>query len=263
MLANLKIASSNRRRVIIIASVTLLALLAGVYTFWSMNTWSTYKTSYGDWQKELKTDIDAALTLPMTSASERTKKLSAFKDVSTEIDMAKLSLCRLPGMIGWQRVIGTLHESEDTCNRTVSEAAAFGEKMQITVNYLESERALAAAIAKTVAASNDKVTEATWDAQVSIWQDGGKEIAKIPLTIATFKSVKADALEKVKVVEVAWQELIAAHGAKDKTKYIEAQAKLATAYDGLAEIATISNKELSSLAASLQAAYGETFKSRT
>jgi len=263
MIAKLKIASPKRRRVIIIAAVTLVAVLIGAYAFWSVNTWGAYKTSYADWQKELRTSVDAAIALPVTTSSERTKKLSAFKNISTEIDSAKQSLCRLPTMIGWQRVIGTLHEREEACNQVVGRAGAFGEKMKATVGYLESEQALASAIAAMVAASNDKLTEATWGSQVSIWQDGGKVIAKVALPTATFKPIKADAIEKAKAVELAWQELIVAHEAKDKAKYVEAQGKLAAAYDGLAGVATASGQVLSTLATSLQTAYAETFNSHT
>jgi len=250
--------SPKRRRVIIAAISGLVLVLVAVYTFWSMNTWSVYKTTYESWQKELRNDVDAAMALPGTTANERAKKLTAFKSISSTITKTQQSLCRTPAIITWQHVIGELRHRQEVCAQIINKADSFGKKMQTTNSYLENEQTTANTIEKALVASEGKVTEATWNSQVAIWQDAGKAIRNLS-SEAAFTPIKASALEKIKVLESAWQELIAAHTAKDKAKYTEAQGKLTIAYEALSSLSTVSVEQLTKLADSLQSAYAQAF----
>ncbi|MDN5274103.1 MAG: hypothetical protein JWP06_4 [Candidatus Saccharibacteria bacterium] len=255
--------SPKRRRTLTITAISgLFVVLVAVYTFWSMNTWSSYKTTYESWQKELQVSVDAAMALPGTTSAERAKKLTAFKNVSGTITSAQQSLCHTPVIIAWQHVIVGLRQHEEACAQTISKADTFGKKMQMTTSYLESEQTVAMTIEKTLAASQDKVTEATWNSQVTTWQDADKAIGKMS-SGATFAPVKASALEKVKVLESTWQELLAAHAAKDKTKYTEAQSNLTIAYAALGSLSTVSAGQLAPLTTALQSAYAQLFSLKT
>jgi hypothetical protein len=252
-----------RRKLIIMTTIGLVVLVIAGYAFWSMNTWSAYKTSYENWRKDLRTGINMAVALPVSSTSERSKKMTAFKSISKKIVEAQGSLCRPQPLIAWQHAIDTLRQSEEDCNRIIAGAEAFGKKMQATTTYLEKEQALAAALANARTTSGDTATEATWESQITTWQDAGKKIAKISSRETSFDKVKVSATDKVKSIESAWQELIAAHKAKDKTKYLEAQAKLATTYEALASLSTESAEQLTALANSLQTAHSQLFGSNT
>lgn len=250
----------SRRRMLIIGGAIVVLLIAG-YGFWSMNTWNTYKTSYENWQKDLRKDVDGAIALPVSTQAERAKKKTAFKNVSNEIISAQRSLCSVSGMIAWQHVIGTLREREEACARIIVQASTFGEKMQQVTTYLEYEQTLTKALATAISTSSDKVTESTWGAQTTIWRDAEKAITKIPTSEALFQPVRTGAIDKVKAIEFAWGELIAAHTAKDKAKYTEAQAKLAVAYEALPSLANTSSQQFKNVTESLQKAYAELFKS--
>jgi hypothetical protein len=253
--------SLSKRRVIIIAVVVATVLLLAAYAFWSVNTWNSYKTSYENWQKDLRQDVDAAIALPATNPTERMKKKTAFKDVSKEINVAQQSLCEVPNMAAWQSLISTLRERKDACAQIVAQASTFGKKMQQTITYLEHEQTIAKAFSSAIVASSGKVTEETWGSQVAIWQDAEKAVLKVPASEEPFQPIRTAAIDKMKVVQVAWAELIAAHTAKDKAKYIDAQAKLATAYEALPSLVNMSNQEFVKVSKALQSSYDELFSS--
>lgn len=249
--------SLKRRRTLVIAAISgLFVVLVAAYAFWSVSTWSTYKTTYESWQKQLKVSVDSAMVLPGVTSVERAKKLTAFKNVSSMIASTQRLLCHTPVIVTWQHVIVSLREREEACAQTISKADTLGKKMQTTTSYLESEQVVATIIEKALTASQDKVTEATWGSQETTWQDADKAIGKVS-SEATFAPVKASALEKIKGLESTWQELLAAHATKDKAKYIEAQAKLATAYGALGSLSTVSAEQLATLTTSLQSTYSQ------
>jgi hypothetical protein len=257
-----RMAPRRRRRIIIIASVVLVALLVAIYAFWSMNIWNSYKTTYESWHKELRTSINSTMALPAATPAERAKKVTAFQGTSSKIDTAKQSLCRTPGLITWQHAIYNLRQREEACTQIIGEADMFGKKMQATTNYLKSEQALASAIATALAASEGKVTEETWGSQVATWQDASKAIAKISSAESLFVPLKTSATEKVTSIQTAWQDVIAAHTAKDKAKYSEAQTKLIAAYAALSSISTVNAEQLSKLTTPLESAYADLLSSK-
>lgn len=258
ILFNLKRLSSKHRRIILImAVVSGVVLIGGGYIFWSINTWNTYKTSYEGWQNELRIEADKAMNLSSATPSERTKKKNAFKDVSAKINSVRGSLCNVSAGAAWQRFVGELRQREESCARVVDRASVFGDKTKQVIAYLEHEQALAATISAAISASADKVTETTWSSQVSIWQNAGNVITKMSVSETSFKVVKTAALDKIKAIESAWQAVIAAHEAKDKAKYVEAQTALATAYAGLSELVNVGAQQFSAVADSLQSTYAE------
>jgi hypothetical protein len=252
----------HRRATIIVASAVLAVLLITAYGLWSINTWSSYRTTYQNWQKELRASVDAAVTLPVTTSAERAKKMTAFKGVTDKIDTAKPSLCHIPSVIAWQRIISDLRQREDACSHVIGEADLFNKKMQATVNYLKSEQALVTIIQAALATYKEKVTEETWSSQMAVWKDASAAVAKISSTEPAFTPVKTEAVEKIRLVGAAWQDLISAHAAKDKTKYNEAQSKLVEAYAALHSVSTTSTEQLAKLATSLQLAYQQLFNAK-
>lgn len=241
--------------VFVVISVTVIGLI-GTYSFWSLKTWEAYRLSYGAWQKELRTDTDTAVTLPTANQAQRSQKTAALEGISSDIIAAKRSLCAIHVMVRWQVIIIALKEREDTCHRVVETASSLGEKIQTTTKYLENEQVLVGII---TAASNSQAstTEATWQSQVETWGIAVEAIKKMSVEPA-FIPVKDGTLSATQSVATAWQNIVVAHKAKDKAKYVEAQTRLADAYDALRGVVSHSH-EFTKLADSLQAAYGETF----
>jgi hypothetical protein len=258
-----RIGSTHKRKIIVITSIVIVVLAIAAYALWSVNVWSVYKTSYENWQKELKTSINAAIALPGKTPAERSKKRVAFKDVSDKISAAQESLCRTPSLVTWQHAISSLREREEACGQVLGGAETFGKKMQTTITYLDNEQALATALATAITASEGKVTEDTWGSQTGTWLSASKAITGISSTDTSFKVVKTSALEKVASIQAAWSDLITAHSAKDKAKYLEAQGKLAVAYEALPSLSTTSAEQLTGLATSLQTSYSQVFGSNT
>jgi hypothetical protein len=254
----------NHRRLFIISGVIIVTLgLIGAYSFWSMSAWETYRLSYVGWQEELRSDMDSAITLPAGKQQERARKMSALKDVSTDIIKAQGSLCAssVHYLIGWQHFMSTLKEREDACRQIVTAAGRLGEELQAAMVYLENEQKLADIIT-TAAGSQTTVTETTWGSQIAAWQEAGGAIKKMSVS-PDFTPVKDSTLENIRLVGAAWRQLDAAHKAKNKTEYLRAQTQLTSAYKSLREVTVrVGEQQLAKLADSLQTAYDAVFDSK-
>ena len=199
------------------------------------------------------------LALPATTHAERSGKMSALKNVSNNIVSAKKSLCSVSSLVSWQQFLTPLKAQKEACDHIIKTADAFGDKIQATVSYIENEQALMKIITASTG-SQDKITEAVWDTQTTTWQGATDSLKKLSVQ-TSFAPVKDSAITDAQAIEAAWQGLIAAHKAKDKTKYLEAQAQLAQAYGALGAIAAQSTQQFLSVANSLQTAYKDAFSS--
>jgi hypothetical protein len=248
----------RHRRAVIITSIciVLLALIAG-YAVWSTNTWKEYKVAREKWQSSLQKSVDTALALPATNHEERSRKMTKFKSVSSDITSAKESLCTISSLLSWQLFIDGIKKEKQACDQQIETADAFSLKMQKTITYLENEQYLTKLVISSVA-SQDKLTEASWDSQPATWQVTVDAVKKMSVE-AEFTPVKNNAVELTQSIQSAWKAVIDAHKAKDKSKYLEAQAKLVQSYDVLPQLAAKSTQQFETIARALQTAYQKAF----
>jgi hypothetical protein len=253
-----QISSKHRRFLAIIAAVILVVLLIGVYIFWSMNTWGSYKSSYEDWQKDFHTRVDRAITLPVATQPERASKMTALQDISNTVGAGKQSLCTVSPVIEWQHVVGSLKEQEVACQEIIKNADELNGKLRAVTQFLKNEQVLAAILTTAAKDTEGKTTEASWAGQLTAWKTASEVVAGMASEVS-FTPVKAAALEKIQSIESAWQELLTAHQAKDKSKYIEAQVRLGEAYNALPSVQTVGATQLAGLTSLLETEYREVF----
>lgn len=232
-------------------------LLVGGYAFWSKVTWDGYEHKFTRWHADTKAQITKALSLPVTNEQERQKKFEALKQGSGNITTAKDSLCSMNNLASWQRVIKELHAREQKCQEMIDTVVTFSEKLQAATMYLESEQALAKIISSVPAQT--ELTEKDWQTQGAAWHDTADKVGKLA-THTDFEPTKQAAFEAAKKIDAAWQEVVAAHTAKDQSKYANAQAQLASAYGALDTMATVSEQQLKKALDPLQPAYEKAFQ---
>lgn len=250
----------HRKGAIIVSISVGVLLLVGIYAFLSVNMWANYKVNYDSWQNNLRKDVDAALMLPATTHEERSRKMTQFRVVSGKIVSAKDSLCSVSGFFSWQLFIPSVKTEKETCDQYFKTAEGFRLEMQKVITYLENEQLLTKTLASATAQAT--LTENSWDSQVTVWQGTVDALKKLPVG-PEFKPVKSSAADVAQSIQSSWQVLIVAHKAKDKAKYLDAQAKLTQAYSSLSTVSATSTHQFDIIAKALQTAYQKAFGGST
>lgn len=244
---------THRQRVIVIGSVLLGLLTIGGYALWSHQVWSEYQPSYRQWQQAIQADVDKAVALPTTSAKDREAVLRAFSKVNQRISDTQSTVCQLPVLVNWQIVLAeSIQEAQADCMQSVAAVTTFNAQLQDVTRYLQNDQVLSTIIAAVP--QPNELSNDMWQQQADEWQQA-VEATEMMSVIKEFEPIKQRAVKQMNVIKEAWQALMAADVAKEKKAYMEAQVQLATSYDGMNEIATISEKVITDMTVQLQQRY--------
>jgi hypothetical protein len=234
----------SSRRWVIGLIVTLLLLFASIYIWWSVSSWSGYENRYATFRQTEKKELQAALDMKTDTKDQRAAKLSALATSVKKLPSDD-SLCGISSLIGWQRILaGELKKREEACYKVQSNLIALRGSLDKVVEYLESEHALAKLLA--VVPAGGEVSEAEWPKQAEAWTAVAKNIEGLQVS-GEFDTVKTTTKSAVSAIVAAWNEVLAAHQAKDKARYLKATAALYTAFDGLETIPRSDTDKLRSL----------------
>lgn len=247
----------NHRRLMLVLGVVVivLALLIG-YFFWSKNSWQSYETRYTQQFSDVHKQMGDVLALQSDTTEEQAAKLQGFKDISAHIDDLKDS-CTVGSLVGWQRSFFQLSEKEKQCQDKLTSLTAFKEKTVVAIHYLEDEKALAAVLSG--APHTDKnVEEKDWQGYASGWHSAA-DATKSMIVSAAFDPVKQKASELTGALASGWDEVIAASGAKDKSRFVKAQEEIMRTYNGLGSIADTANEHIGPVASDVGKAYESAF----
>lgn len=249
----------KRHRVAVVVFCTIVAIAC--YVVWSIGSWNAQVAAYERWKSDIRRDVDATLALPSTNTAEHDQKLFAMRRVVASINTTSESVCHASFLADWQRdVIPAARDRSEVCERYTTGVIIFNERMQDVVRYLEEESTLS----KTVSAALEtqegvSIEDEAFEVRLVAWRDTAKAVDELKVT-KNFSSVKVRTQETLRLIVAGWSDVIAAHTAKDKTRYMDAQAQLAGAYDGLAGIANESTVQYTKLTTTLQGVYTEAFK---
>lgn len=246
----------HRILVIVLLAVIIGAAIGAGYGAWSGAAWKNYQASYERWHEDMKQKLGHAQNLPAKTDDEKTRKLDAYKQIATSLTQQKAH-CESPQLAQWQESQQENARRKDACAKLNERAAAFNGSLSEIIEYLESERALAALLGQ--ARADEKLAEKTWAAQVEAWQKLRLEIEKIPADDGAFASVKKGAITQTKAVATAWQKLVAANKAKNETAFAKAEDGLEAAYENLGVITDESSEQLRRLQENLDVSYNDAF----
>jgi len=238
-----------RHKVVTLSAIALVVV--GGYGFLSRQLWKNYQSSYEAVYSRLHVDVDRALALPSSSAEEKTQKITELRKVA-QLPSAE---CRASILIQWQTVFEPLRTRVDECKQQAA-SQALKEQLNYLAQYLDNEASLLTLLASVN--SPDKVEADSFEDQVKAWQALSGKLTELQVQLA-FEPVKSAAGESVTAISNAWQKLHEANAAQDRMAYEEARAKLPEAYDKLAAINPLSQKQFKELIDSLQAAYDTLF----
>jgi len=235
------------RHKIITLSVIALVIVGG-YSFLSWQLWKNYQSSYEAAYSRLHVDVDRALALPSGSAEEKAQKVTELRKVA-QLPGAE---CRASLLIQWQTVFEPLRARVDKCKQQATASQTLQEQLNYLALYLDNETSLLTLLASV--SSPDKVEAGSFENQIKAWQALGEKLTELEVQSA-FEPVKNVAREGITAISNAWQKLHEANAAQNRATYEEARARLPEAYDKLAAINPLSQKQFKELIDSLQAAY--------
>lgn len=242
-----------RSRWFIIATLAVVILGAvGAYVWWSKNSWDAYEKQYTGLHRDVDAKLTAVFSLQSDTVQQRQEKTTHLAKMSADIEEMSGSFCRQNSLIGWQTVFNQYKTHEESCKASLAALGAFNDQLKLTVGYLQQEQALAKLLA--AAPAQAEVAESEFKAQLTAWRtvyDGTRNAG----SSGDFDTVKQGTVDATGEIVKTWEEIIAAHQTKDKTRYMKAVQALAAAYDKLGIVTSVNTAQLSGVSTKLQEAY--------
>ncbi|HET6746479.1 MAG TPA: hypothetical protein VFH06_00025 [Candidatus Saccharimonadales bacterium] len=233
------------------APAGLILLAMGAYIFWSGTTWSDYQMHFTRLQDEARSKIKGSLELKVETNEDRMKKLDSLRS-SRDILADDNSLCRVNMLVDWQSFIGNLKDQKQKCNEVQTKLVHLRDALDKIIEYLENDHILAESLG-TIPAGGE-IAEDAWVGQRDGYRAAQKHIAERTVS-NEFAPVKQMAEEKLNGIVAAWEEILAAHGAKDKVRFTKAVATLSQGYDALSNIGKVSSDHFQVLVKSFENDY--------
>lgn len=241
----------SKPHLLIIGGV-LGVLLIGGYIVWSQHTWAQVTPASIQWHQGVRDDLNKIIALPTTNVKEQDVVATKLTMLSSRIDMEQQTVCVVIPVMQWQqKIISAFNDIRMTCEKKVASTVAFQKQLVRVIAYNKDDQALTKIIASVPQAG--ELADDTWEKQVIAWGDAIKATEKLVIT-NDFKPTQQLALKQMNAVKVAWQEVIAAHQAKDKQKYLAVQTVLASAIDGFDDVAVTSQQTFAKLSSGLEKA---------
>lgn len=243
--------SLRSKKRLLLGAAALLVLLLGAYIIWSRDAWTQLTPRYTRWHQSIKADIESMAALPINTNKEKDAAITTLERIADRMAADQSMACSITPLVQWQQaIIPAYKEAYTVCQKKMAVVSSFQKQLVAVIAYNKSDRMLSGIIA-AAAPSADNLTEEAWGVQVAAWSDAINAAEKMAVA-SDFKPTQQSALERMASIKLSWQDLIASHETKDKQKYLAAQSALATAIDGLNDVAATSQQAFSKLTSELE-----------
>lgn len=240
----LKLPKKIIKKWLLITLCGLLALATAGYVWWSIASWGGYEKRYSQKQQDIQQKFDSVWSLPADTVEQKQVKLASLAGASAEIDKLAPDFCKPSTLVAWQRYIHANATRERECMVIIKDAENFSAMVRPAVVFLQQAQGISKALA--AAPSQAEAPEGDFDAQLGAWRSVLSSV-KGATASGKFEIVKQSTESSVDAIIRAWEEVIAAHAAKDKARYTKAVQGLAAAYDGLGEVSKVHTEQLNLL----------------
>lgn len=242
----------HKKLVIVSAGLVVILVIAGVYIWWSLVAWSGVESRSMALRQSVSTHVGAALRLPVTSNDEKNKKLLALEAVNQEI-ASHQTVCDVSQFVVWQHAFEVFKKQEDACRAGLVRLNTLRTSLAAVIKYTRDEQTVARLIvaASSGAAESD---EAAWQQTAVSWRGLAEKLKALQVS-APFKPVLTRIITEVEHVDASWQEVVAAHTAKDRARFEKAKDELSKAYGSLKDITQLSTDALMPLQKQLSSDY--------
>lgn len=227
---------SKRFMVIVAVSIGFVAV-AGLYTWQSIGAWKSYESRLMAEEADYTTLKNTAL-----SADTSKERLAAIRKLDDKLD-ARDTLCAMNGLYAWQAVvIPPLREGVKRCEAKVKQLGLVAVPLKALREYLEAGEKIQAIVKNLKPGA--ALTESNWTVNgLERAKKAAAELKALRLSgdAATLKSQAGKLCDSL---IVAWQNLIKANDAKDKTAFLSASVAVAKAHADFMGLADTADAEL-------------------
>jgi len=244
----MRINRPSRRVTIILLIAAALLITAGLYAWQSALAWSGYERRLVT-EKAAYEQLRKRVTSGM--ADDRLKAVRELDDKLT----GRGKLCHMNGLYAWQAgIVPQLRDGVASCKASVKRLDALSGPLGALRDYLDAAEKLrtqVATLAPTVA-----LTEKNWaELGLKKAQQAQQSIRKLSSRDKDADKLIEQATRLSDQLVKAWQTLLSANEAKDKTAFLSASASLARAYAEFAGLADTADADIADKAqAALKAA---------
>ena len=245
---------SKRWWMIVIVSM-VIGLSVVVYAIYSLMSCSSYHEHTQQWQTTTKQRLDTALALQATSPDQRSRRLTALKATTAYIRSSQTSTCKPARLTGWQLAFEGPKRMRGACAMYSKKVGLISGQLSRVTGYLEDEAQVTNLLRPALKLSGT-VNEASWQQTATVWSQAHTSISNLSAS-SEFNRTKQEAVSVTLALETTWKELIAAHDAKDKARFVAAITKVQEAYTRLAGISTVNDSQLTFLTIRLQQLYSD------
>lgn len=249
------LSSQHRKATWWALGAAVVAVLVGVYIFFSFQVWSDLDKQSQARNSIVKGQLVAALNMKSTTEAEKLKKTTQIKAASEAIN-SQANTCEVPFLFAWQQSLGSNTEKLEQCKTTAAKLQKIKSSLDAVVIHIENEQMLSQLIAGV--GVSQQAGEADWPDIAKQWGDAETAMSKKAVA-ESFKSAQDLAKKQAGALQDAWQALIAANAAKDRAQYETAVATIAANYKSLGEVSQLSQAGLQPLIAEFELIYNKTF----
>lgn len=243
----------NRRRMWIITIVAAVIFTTGLYTWWSVQAWRQYDSSWHATQNSIKRDITKAINATPANEKEYAEKRNALRQAAGTLE-AREHMCAANALVGWQKILHAADASVKACEATQAKHKALESKLTSVTSYLNDEQTLQKELVKLMPAKVTSLDEKHWATYATAATEVQKKLDGLRLD--SHSAPVADAAKKqVKALVTAWKSFHEAHKKEDRSAWQKAKGELVRAYAGIPTIADASDKTLETLLKELTVAH--------
>lgn len=236
------------RTVIVVLALLFVCLTA--YSVYSVLTWRSLDTERQVWQAGMVDRIKKALDGSMSAEA----RLTILETISKDIDTGARDVCAVASPIDWQmRVLPSLRSAQEQCQQELTRLTDATRPLRDIVQFAHNERQLADVLAPT-AKLPQRPTEKDWQTILTSWQQTSTAINELEKG-EDFQPVQRITKEKVDAIVSAWQRIIAADKAENRSAFTSARQILDTRYDELGDITTVLHEQRQKLLAAFEKDY--------
>lgn len=243
----------NRRRTwIIIAAIATIAVLAGLYTWWSMQVWRQYDGSWHATQSLVKRDITKAISTTPASEKEYTEKRNALRAVVDTLK-AHEHMCATNTFVSWQKTLRSVDASVKACEAMQAKHRTLQSALTRVATYLNDEQTLQKELVKLMPTKASSLDEKHWAPYATAVTEVQKKLSTLQLGDDSAPVLSATK-KQLTTLATAWKAFNEAHKKEDRSAWQKAKGDLVRAYAGMPAIADASDKTLETLLKQLSAA---------
>lgn len=241
----------SKRRVGIIVIVAAVISI-GLYTWWSVQAWRQYDSSWHATQSSIKHDITKAVSATPANEKEYAEKRDALRQVAGTLE-AREHMCAANTLVGWQKILHAVDGSVKACEATQADHKTLRDALSSVTAYLNDEQTLQKELVKLTPAKAASLDEKHWATYATAATDVQKKLDTLQL--GSDSAPVADVAKKQsKAVVAAWKSFNEAHKKEDRSAWQKAKGELVRAYAGIPAIADASDKTLETLLKELASA---------